>query len=267
MKGCQTLRNIEIKLLNDYVLYDIEKMMVCAARLTQRGPKIENMQDFELLLSKDYTESLVETLSRLPHDTIQRFGVINVAVVGASRRFLAQITRHQVGVTFMSASLQYSDYSEGSKFVVPYEIIEADAERKGYAQYVAHYHENEYIKTCEAAVENYTASIAQGIPHDAAAYMQPHGLRNVLIISGNAQAFRHMISIRTCRRNSLETQYVMLRIWEELIKRSNLFNDCGPACLYGSCPEGKMSCGMPVELMHPTAIIESKFKHLYKEEK
>ena len=31
--------------------------------------------------------------------------------VGASRRFLAQITRHQNEVKFMSASLQYSNYA------------------------------------------------------------------------------------------------------------------------------------------------------------
>ena len=45
------------------------------------------------------------------------------AVVGASRRFLAQITRHQNEVKFMSASLQYSNYTGQADFAVPYEIL------------------------------------------------------------------------------------------------------------------------------------------------
>ena len=50
-------------------------------------------------------------MGALPHPTIQKFAVITVAIVGASRRFLAQITRHQNEVKFMSASLQYSNYT------------------------------------------------------------------------------------------------------------------------------------------------------------
>ena len=60
---------------------------------------------------------------KLPHTTIQKFGIINIVVVGASRRFLAQITRHQNEVKYMSGSLQYSDYSEVEDFVIPYDLM------------------------------------------------------------------------------------------------------------------------------------------------
>ena len=46
--------------------------------------------------------------------------MITVAIVGASRRFLAQITRHQNEVKFMSASLQYSNYTGQADFAVPF---------------------------------------------------------------------------------------------------------------------------------------------------
>ena len=45
-----------------------------------------------------------------------------MVVVGAARRFLAQITRHQNEVKYMSASLQYSDYSGVEDFVIPYDL-------------------------------------------------------------------------------------------------------------------------------------------------
>ena len=87
--------------------------MVFAARLTQRGHKIATMDDLLALYEKSFSENTVAAIGSLPHPTVQKFAVITVAVVGASRRFLAQITRHQNEVKFMSASLQYSNYAEG----------------------------------------------------------------------------------------------------------------------------------------------------------
>lgn len=104
------MNRIEVKILNPDSIDQAEKMMVCAARLTQRGHQITCLKDFMELYESAYQRSTVEKLVKLPHPTIQKFGIINVVIVGASRRFLAQITRHQNEVKYMSASLQYSDY-------------------------------------------------------------------------------------------------------------------------------------------------------------
>lgn len=237
---------IEVQILNPEVLANCERMVVCAARLTQRGHKITNMEDFMELYNKEYTPTLIERMCNLPHPTIQKFGVINVAVVGASRRFLAQITRHQNEVKFMSASLQYSNYGGAADFVVPYDVIQAGKQ-------------DEYIETCKKAMDAYEAFTKEGVNHDAAGYMAPQGLRNVLIISATPYQWKHMIGQRSCNRNTAETQYVMLRIWEELSKVSpSLFKNCGPFCMTDKCKEGKMSCG---EVMSgtPTEILDEKF--------
>lgn len=51
----------------------------------------------------------------MPHSRLEKsswlFSVITVAVAGAGRRFLAQITRHQNEAKFFGASLQYSNYA------------------------------------------------------------------------------------------------------------------------------------------------------------
>ena len=193
------MNNIQIKVLNPEVLETSRKMTVCAARLTQRGEKISSIDDFMELYNKSSKDETYKTMCELPHTTIQRFVSINVVVVGASRRYLSQICRSQVGVTFMSASLQYSDYSGKADFVVPYEMLETHQE-KG------------YLSVCRRAMKNYHAAIDVGINNDAAGYMAPQGLRNVLIISANPLAWKQMISSRVCNRNTLETQYVMLKI-------------------------------------------------------
>lgn len=99
--------------------------MVFAARLTQRGHEIRSMDDLMVLYEKSFSEGTLRAISGLPHPTVQKFAVITVAVVGASRRFLAQITRHQNEVKFMSASLQYSDYSGQAEFAMPYSASSA----------------------------------------------------------------------------------------------------------------------------------------------
>lgn len=226
------MKNIEISILNPEAVKEAEKMMVFCARLTQRGHVIKNMNDLEFLLDKSYKDSTVKAMTMLPHATIQKFGVINIAIVGASRRFLAQITRHQNEVKFMSASLQYSDYSDEADFVVPYEITEAGLE-------------TQYLRSCWSSMVDYKAlSAVSG--NDPAGYAAPQGLRNILIISATPFQLKHMISQRICRRNTTETKYVMLKIWEALQELSPIMFDIGTtgaSCQKGKCQEGKLCCG------------------------
>lgn len=76
------MNKIEVKILNPKAVSEAENMMVAMARLTQRGHNISNMNDFLELLNKPYSDKLVDSMVSLPHPTIQKFGIINVAVVG-----------------------------------------------------------------------------------------------------------------------------------------------------------------------------------------
>ncbi len=248
------MNRIEAYILNPQAVQESEKLMVCAARLTQKGEKIKKLDDFLNLYGKDATVELKERLVELPHPTIQKFGLINAVVVGASRRFLAQITRHQNEVKFMSASLQYSDYSGKADFVVPYEYVNNMVLTEL------------YIETCSKAMAAYEAFVSAGYSGDSAGYMAPQGLRNVLIISATPYQWKHMIGQRTCRRNTDETRYVMLRIWERLYELSQtLFSPrvTGPFCMRGTCAENEMTCGkgLAAELT-PREIIEKDFPKL-----
>lgn len=249
------MNKIEIKVLNPGAVAEAEKMMVCAARLTQRGHLIKTMSDFMALYEKDYKQETVEAIANLPHSTIQKFGVINIVVVGASRRFLAQITRHQNEVKFMSASLQYSDYSNSvttTDFVVPYNLLNDS-------------NQITYLSQCKSLMENYKLLVEHGLDNDSAGYLAPQSLRNILIISATPYQWKHMISQRVCRRNTCETRYVMLKIWEALYKLSPVMFSCGPFCMSGTCQEGKMTCGAPLNKhMTPTDILNTDFPLLTK---
>lgn len=244
------MKNIEIRILNSEAIKAAEQMMVFCARLTQRGHKIKSMEDLLKLKSRDYDEKLVKNLVSLNHVTIQKFGLINIAIVGASRRFLAQITRHQNETKFMSASLQYSNYSDAGDFCIPYEILEAGLEEK-------------YLKYCKNSMVGYK-SFAEDTGNDPAGYVAPQGLRNILIISATPFQLKHMISQRVCYRNTTETKYVMLKIWEALYELSpEMFNIrvTGAGCQKSTgCQEGKMCCGRPYSKhVTPTEILKQDF--------
>ena len=226
------------------------------------------MEDLENLLNKGYTDALLHNLSALPHPTIQKFGLINIAIVGASRRFLAQITRHQNEVKFMSGSLQYSDYSSKAQFVVPYEMLNKSGEFTVHNPVVAGEMAkvnlaciDAYLGHCKRSLQAYE-ELAKVIGRDAAGYAMPQGMRNILIISATPYQWKHMISQRVCRRNTLETRYVMLRCWEELQNISALFDNCGAACMSDTCPEGAMCCGAPILEGDSTDILDADFKLL-----
>jgi len=242
------MNKIETKILNCSAVSEAEKTMVFAARLTQRGHLIHNMEDLIRLYNQSFTNDTVKNMGSLPHPAIQKFAVITVAVVGASRRFLSQITRHQNEVKFMSASLQYSNYSGQADFVKPYEILAAPPAVQKL-----------YETSCLSDINYYGQLCKTGIDHDSAGYLTPQALRNVLLISATPYQWKHMIGQRSCRRNTDEMRIVILKIWKDLYDLSPalfLPELTGPFCQRGKCLEGKMGCGHPIaKTLRPSDIL------------
>lgn len=262
------MNNIEVAVLETHG--DPAKYLVGLAKLTQRGHAISSMRDLQNLfsLAEHASDATIRSIASLPHGTIKRFTPITVAIVGASRRFLAQARTHQVGINFVSASLQYSNYSGKAQFTVPYPIIEASANG---VKIAGKDPVKMYEEACKASMANYSL-IASVLDNDTAGYATVQGLRNVLIMQGNHQAWQYFIKMRSCNRNTQETQYVTLRIWEELLKTKNgeeLFEFAGPECLYGRCREGKLSCRSGFGCVKgatniPTLIIKERWPLLAK---
>ena len=249
------MKNIQVSVINEAHSCP-GGMMMFLAKLTQRGHQIKNMDDLKRL----YDDSMgkhktAKQVVKMPHGTIKRFTPITVAVVGASRRFLAQARTHHVGINFVSASLQYSDYSESAQFVIPYELTELDNK-------LGSCYEQAYLDSCAASMKQYKAFVDNGINNDTAGYMAPQGLRNILIIQGNHDAWLNFIRLRACHRNTKETQYVTLKIWEALLGTADgeeMFAWAGPDCMHGKCREGKMSCGDPFMSDNPTTLIKAYY--------
>lgn len=251
------MNKIEVAILNE-AHNNPAGMQLFLAKLTQRGATIESMADlmdlYEGCTEHRRASKDIQALAAMPHGTIKRFAPITIAIVGASRRFLAQARTNQVGLDYVSASLQYSDYSGIGQFVVPYELMDLDELLQSNEA------SGRYLASCEASMQEYKTMVDYGISNDTAGYAAPQGLRNILIMQGNHQSWDYFIRLRTCNRNTNETKYVATKIWEVLRSTKDgedLFAFAGPDCAFGKCREGKMSCGHPFTCSDPTKILKT----------
>lgn len=253
------MKNIEVVVLNE-AHCNPSGMTRFLAKLTQGGHKINNAKDLLDLYNGCVTtknDKFTEALMDLPHGTIKRFAPITIAIVGASRRFLAQARTNQVGLDYVSASLQYSDYTKEASFVVPYEITKADHDANNTA------YTEMFLNKCEYDKQFYGSMTLAGFDNDTAGYAMNQAMRNILIIQGNHQAWDYFLRLRGCNRNTTETQYVTMKIWEALLSTNDgkvMFGNCGADCMYkGRCREGKMCCGDPIHQTSPQDIIRDKW--------
>lgn len=128
--------------------------------------------------------------------------------------------------------------------------------------------EETYLTSCKLNMANYAEAVKQGLDNDAAGYMAPQGLRNVLLISATPYQWKHIIGQRTCRRNTSETRLVLLKVWDELYKLNPLLFSratTGPFCMRGACKEGKMGCQNPMPYLTPGELLRLEFPLLYEE--
>ena len=230
-----------------------EKVVAAAAKLCYSDAHITDLLDG---LTEEKTAKFLTMLSDLGHASPIEHASFTFGIEGVSRTLLAQITRHQNEVKFMSASLQYSNYTGQADFAVPYSIMTAPAVVQEL-----------YLKSCNESMKCYEALCTAGSGHDAAGYATPQGLRNVLLISATPYQWKHIISQRVCRRNTDETRIVLLKVWKELYELSPaLFAPSltGPFCQMDRCLEGKMTCGRKLQAnMTPEDILEKDYPALW----
>ncbi len=79
-----------------------------------------------------------------------------------------------------------------------------------------------------------------------ARFVLPNAAETKIVVTMNARELRHFLQVRCCNRAQWEIRdlaWTMRGMLREVAP--NLFEKTGPGCLYGTCPEGKMTCGKP----------------------
>jgi thymidylate synthase (FAD) len=187
----------------------------------------------------DRSGPLVRRVLASGHDSILEHAAFTFAVDGISRACSHQLVRHRV-----------ASYSQQSQRYV--ELGASQYEYYATPESIAHHYDStvvaEYACLMDEAKQVYNRMIAAGIPAEDARFILPNAAATKIVITMNARELHHFFALRCCTR----AQWEIRNMARQMLERCKdvapvLFENCGPGCLRGPCPEGARSCGEPLE--------------------
>jgi thymidylate synthase (FAD) len=215
-----------------------EKTVAAAAKLCYSPAEIGTVLDG---LTEQKTADFVDMLAEIGHESPTEHATFTFGIEGVSRTLLAQITRHRVA-SFSVQSQRYVSYEKGFGYIVPpkIEALGADAvaefERQMDTMHQWYVQWQEKLGTGEGGNED-------------ARFVLPGACETRMMVTMNVRELRHFFSLRMCSRAQWEIRALaneMHRLCMEVAPA--LFENAGPACLRGACPEGEKTCGKMLQI-------------------
>ncbi len=189
----------------------------------------------------------VRKLMDLGHMSPLEHAVFTYAIEGVSRSLLAQITRHRIASFSVQSQRYVSEHSviggEGFDYIIPPRIENLGREYVEIYQQQMQKIQEWYDFWLEKL--NETGEAGQ----EDARFVLPNAAETKLIVTMNARELLHFFRLRCCNRAQWEIHQLADRMLIEAKKIApNVFQNAGPGCLSGICPEGKMTCGKITEV-------------------
>lgn len=224
-----------------------EKVVAAAAKLCYSNAPATDIFDG---LTEEKTENFLNMLTELGHESPVEHITFTFAIEGVSRSLLAQLTRHRIA----SYSVKSQRYVTEGKFeyIMPPEIAADEETKKIFESAMAQDTEN-YNRLADMLKKRYIANgmnekKAEKKAIEDARYVLPNACETKLVVTMNARSLYNFFSHRICERAQWEIRALadeMLKLVRDVCP--TIFKKCGPPCAFGSCPEGKMSCGKAAE--------------------
>lgn len=231
---------------------DPEKIAATAAKLCYSSSGINDLQD---LLTPEKTESYIDMLVSIGHESVMEHASFTFGIEGISRACSHQLVRHRIA-SYSQKSQRYVNENQ-FEFITPPEIgalPEAKEEfdrvmdeiTQSYAKIadmLTEKHKAEFISN--GMDEKSAASKARKLANEDARFLLPNACETKIIVTMNVRSLFNFFRHRCCNRAQWEIRAVaneMLRLCLEVAP--NIFKYAGPSCVAeGKCPEGKMTCG------------------------
>lgn len=220
-----------------------EKLVASAAKLCYSASEIEDLQKN---LDKEKVDKFLNMLMSYGHESPVEHVCFTFAIEGVSRSLTHQLVRHRIA-SYSQQSQRYVRLNQ-FEYVIPpsvekdekaKEIFERTMEscQKAYDD-IANTLKEQYVKSGMREVEAEKKAI------EDARYVFPNACSSKIIVTMNARSLMNFFRHRCCNRAQWEIRQLAENMLFEVKKIApTLFKYCGPACVSGPCPEGKMSCG------------------------
>lgn len=215
-----------------------EETVALGARLCYSKARVDDL--LERVSSRDQTE-FVSKIMGMGHDSVLEHASFTFGIEGVSRVLLAQITRHRLA-SFSVQSQRYVSYENGFGYIVPPKIealgeeavAEFEAQMDQMHQWYVAWQEK--LGTGEGSNED-------------ARFVLPGACETRMMVTMNVRELRHFFSLRMCSRAQWEIRELATRMHALCLEVAPaLFENAGPGCLRGACPEGAKSCGKAAEI-------------------
>lgn len=230
---------------------DGEMTIAQAGRLCYSPVGVEEIRDNT---SDEDAKNFVSRLSRLGHMSPMEHVSVTFAVEGVSRALTHQLVRHRIA-SYSQQSQRYVKLDQ-FEYIIPKSIenneeakkvfIQAmEDDQKAYDQITDALYNDHYQRLIEEGKsEKKAKSQAEKLAIEDARYVFPNACETKIVFTMNARQLLHFISLRSCNRAQWEIRLMaieMLRKLKEIYP--GIFENAGPGCTSGPCPEGPMTCG------------------------
>ena len=215
-----------------------EEVVALGARLCYSKARVDDL--LERVEAKDQT-AFVHKIMGMGHDSVLEHATFTFGIEGVSRVLLAQITRHRLA-SFSVQSQRYVSYESGFGYIVPpkIEALGEDAVREFEQQ----------MDTLHQWYTDWQQKLGTGEGgNEDARFVLPGACETRMMVTMNVRELRHFFSLRMCSRAQWEIRALaneMHRLCMEVAPA--LFENAGPGCLRGACPEGEKTCGKMLQI-------------------
>ena len=228
-----------------------EEVVALGARLCYSKARVDDL--LTRVEAKDQTD-FVHKIMGMGHDSVLEHASFTFGIEGVSRVLLAQITRHRLA-SFSVQSQRYVSYENGFGYIVPpkIEALGEEAVREF----------EEQMDTMHRWYTEWQKKLGTGEGgNEDARFVLPGACETRMMVTMNVRELRHFFSLRMCSRAQWEIRALaneMHRLCMEVAPA--LFENAGPGCLRGACPEGEKTCGKMLQIRQERkAWLEEMYK-------
>lgn len=220
-----------------------EKLIASAAKLCYSSSEIEDLQNN---LDKEKVDKFLNMLMSYGHESPIEHVSFTFGIEGVSRSLTHQLVRHRIG-SYSQQSQRYVRLDQ-FEYVIPPSVEKDEEAKKIYI---------ETMKNCQKSYDNIASILKEKYISDGlramdaekkaiedARYVFPNACTSKIIVTMNARSLMNFFRHRCCNRAQWEIRELAeTMLFEVKEVAPTLFKYCGPGCVNGPCPEGKMSCG------------------------
>jgi thymidylate synthase (FAD) len=219
---------MKVKLIN----YPRDPDKICAAAALSCYSESPSAAIFESLTDEKARKALSKIVG-MGHLSVIEHAAFTFSIEGVSRALTHQLVRHRIA-SYSQQSQRYVSMKK-AQYVIPPSIASDEKARR------------RYEKLMDDIWKAY-AELSKSVPKEDARYVLPNACHTNITVTMNARELWHLFSLRCCRRSQWEIRKMAWLMLLEVKKVSPiLFEDAGPACIRGPCPEGEYSCGRPLK--------------------